>query len=154
MSILALTVLERWPYLVCSFVLYIRTCCLVLWATQKLLYFWGTNAFWVNPVRCWFSFVRSLYFPFATIFEIVENCNRIALQRQSCLSCDLLQVVKEKNCWEVPKIWWLNMWMSMYLLVRSHVYCGYRWILFIYRCTNVRGEMEVQGNNLSSLKVI
>lgn len=29
MSVPALTVLERRPYLVCSFVLYIRTCCLL-----------------------------------------------------------------------------------------------------------------------------
>lgn len=152
MSVPALTVLERQPYLVCSFVLYIRTCCLFFWVTQKLFYFWGTNAFWVNPVRYWFSFMRPLQFPFATIFEVVQNHNRIALKGRTANFVICFKWLK--NCWEVPKIWQLHIWMSMYLVVRSRVYCGYKWILFLHRCADIRGEMEGWGNNLPSLEVI
>lgn len=118
-----------------SFVLSIRTCCLVFWVTQKLFYYWGIHAVWANPLRYWFHCMKALCLPFAAILEAAENCSTNASQGQSCGRGDLLQAVKEKF-WEVVKMWHLTMWMPMYLLVKSHMYCGYRFILFIYRHTD------------------
>lgn len=99
----ALTLLERQPHLV-SFVPYIRTCCL-FWEHESCFISKG-----VNPARDCFPLMRPLNFPLATIFEVVENLNRIPLPGRSCLCWDLLQEVKKgiAEICECACTWWLK----------------------------------------------
>lgn len=64
----------------------------------------------VNPARDCFPLMRPLNFPLATIFEVVENLNRIPLPGWSCLCWDLLQEVKKgiAEICECPCTWWLK----------------------------------------------
>lgn len=124
---------------ICSFVLYRRTCCLVFWVT-KAFFFLRDKCCLSEFCMIGFILWDHCVFLLLLFLKLQKIATEMHYKGRAAYMVLCFKWLKKS---ELPKIWQLSTWILIYVLVKSHVYYGYKSIhLWMYCCSYyIRGEV-------------